>query len=341
MSTDLLVHIQGLYLNFRTFEGLSRVLNGVELKMRPGDVLGLAGETGCGKTLTGLSIPRLIPCPPGQVAGGKVLFQGEDVLKKSEAEMRRLRGRQIALILQDPLSSLNPVFTIGEQMTDAILCRETGLPAYALTPLANLARATRQQRREAGRMAAELLDKVRIPDGAKWLHSYPHEMSGGMRQRVQIAIALAGRPALVVADEPTTALDVSTQAEILELMQQLVKDFRVAVLLISHSFSVLVKLCRQVAVMYAGNVVEWGSIEEVTGNPHHPYTVGLLQSIPHRGLKRGELRGISGTLPSLLEPPLGCRFHPRCPRAMLHCQDAFPPTVEVAPDHEVNCYLYC
>jgi oligopeptide/dipeptide ABC transporter ATP-binding protein len=341
VRADLLVHIKDLFLDFSTFDGITKVLNGVELKLRAGDVLGLVGETGCGKTLTGLSIARLVPCPPGQIVGGQILFKGEDLLHKSESDMRQVRGRQITLILQDPLSSLNPVFTIGEQMTDAILCHEADLPTFALSPMAGLVPSIRRRRREAAEIAVEWLDRVWIPDAARWLGAYPHELSGGMRQRVQIAMALARQPELVVADEPTTALDVSTQAEILELVQQLVDDFRLSILLISHNFSVVAKVCRQVAVMYAGNVVEWGPIEEVTADPRHPYTMGLLQSIPRRGMRRGGLRGIPGTIPSLLDPPPGCRFHPRCSKVMSQCSEAFPPAVEVTPGHEVSCYLYC
>jgi oligopeptide/dipeptide ABC transporter ATP-binding protein len=341
LNTNALVEIRDLRLNFNTFDGLSKVLAGVNLTLEKGDVLGLVGETGCGKTMTALSIPRLIPCPPGQIVGGEVRFEGEDVLAKSEAEMRQLRAARIAMIFQDPTTNLNPVFTIEEQMIDAILCRLGEQWALGLTPFSRWQGKVREKRRQARQKAIEMLARVGISQAEHRIHSYPHEFSGGMRQRVLIAMAMAGQPQLLIADEPTTALDVSIQAQILRLMKELVDEYHLSVLLITHNLGVVAKICNKVAVMYAGRVVETGTLQEIFKAPKHPYTVGLLKAIPTRDRKRGELEGIAGTIPNLLNPPAGCRFNPRCPHVMPLCKvEPAPGVIPLSRTHQVACHLY-
>jgi oligopeptide/dipeptide ABC transporter ATP-binding protein len=344
MDRDLLVDIRDLRLDFRTFDGISKVLNGVNLKMYRGDVLGLVGETGCGKTMTALSIPRLIPCPPGEITGGQVFFEGEDVLPKSDEEMRLLRAKKLAMIFQDPTTSLNPVFTVGDQMIDIIGSRQDASKASRLSMLGGLGSlvpTVRGLRRGAKERALHMLHRVGIGDAAERIDDYPHQFSGGMRQRVLIATALSGTPSLLIADEPTTALDVSIQAQILRLIDELVQELDLSVLLITHNLGVVAKTCQKVAVMYAGVVVEHGSALDIFKAPKHPYTRGLMKAIPTYGTKKGEIKGIPGTVPNFLDPPLGCRFHPRCERANARCAEEPPPQpVEIAPGHEVSCFLY-
>ena len=341
MPDGSLIEIRNLKLNFHTFDGVSKVLAGVDLQVEKGDVMGLVGETGCGKTMTALSIQRLIPCPPGQIIDGEVLFEGEDVLKKSEAEMQELRASRIAMIFQDPTTNLNPVFTIEEQMVDAILCRMGEQWALGLTPFTRWQPSTQEKRRQARAKAVEMLTRVGIPNAEHRIHSYPHEFSGGMKQRVLIAMAMAGEPHLLIADEPTTALDVSIQAQILRLIKELVNEYHLSVLLITHNLGVVAKICNKVAVMYAGRVVEVGTIREIFKSPKHPYTVGLLNAIPTHERKRGELQGIAGSIPNLLNPPLGCRFHPRCPHVMPQCSAEPPPAViPLTRTQRVACHLY-
>jgi len=338
---ESLLEIKDLHLNFTTFDGVSKVLAGVDLRMRRGDVLGLVGETGCGKTMTALSIPRLIPCPPGEIVSGEIWFEGEEVLSKTEDEMRELRAQKIAMIFQDPTTTLNPVFTVEEQMVDAILCRQGFYADLGVTPFGRWQPPVRQRRREARQKAVQALARVGIPDPDKRIHNYPHEFSGGMKQRVQIAMAIVGQPHLLIADEPTTALDVSIQAQILRLIQELVREYHLSVLLITHNLGIVAKICTHVAVMYAGRVVEYGEIRRIFKEPYHPYTVSLLQAIPTRGRKKGELFGIPGSIPNFLAPPPGCRFHPRCPYAMLRCNhEPPPPMLGIAPSHQVACHLY-
>ena len=344
MSSDLLVEIKDLRLNFRTFDGVSKVLNGVNLKMWRGDILGLVGETGCGKTMTALSIARLVPCPPGEITAGEVFFEGEDVLKKTKEEMRLLRAQKLAMIFQDPTTSLNPVFTIGDQMIDIIGSRQDTSKASRLGMLGdvgNLLPDIRQLRRRAKDRALEMLRRVGIGDASQRVTDYPHQFSGGMRQRVLIAAALSGTPTLLIADEPTTALDVSIQAQILRLIQELVEELNLSVLLITHNLGVVAKMCQKVAVMYAGVVVEYGSALDIFKKPKHPYTVGLMRAIPTYGTKKGEIQGIPGSVPDLLNPPPGCRFHPRCEHALPRCsEEPPPPPIEMTADHVVSCFLY-
>jgi peptide/nickel transport system ATP-binding protein len=340
VDNHLLLEIKDLRLNFTTFDGVSKVLAGVNLKLYDGDVLGLVGETGCGKTMTALSIPRLIPCPPGEIVSGQVLFEGQDVLQMSDKEIQELRAQELAVVFQDPKTNLNPVFTVKHQMVDTVLVRMKGFSARLLNPFARFYPSDRADRQEAAAKAVELLERVGIPDHEERITNYPHEFSGGMRQRVLIAMALSGSPRLLIADEPTTALDVSIQAQILRLIQNLVQELDLSVLLITHNLGIVAKTCQRVAVMYAGTVVECGSTLEIFKAPKHPYTQGLLQAIPRRSTVRGEIRGIPGSIPDFISPPSGCRFHPRCPHAMPRCSEQEPNVVEVSPRHEVSCFLF-
>ena len=341
MRNDLLVEIKDLRLDFHTFDGVSKVLNGVNLKVWRGDILGLVGETGCGKTMTALSIPRLIPCPPGEITSGQVLFEGEDVLQKAQEEMRLLRARKLAMIFQDPTTSLNPVFSIGDQMIDVIGSRRDPSRASRLSLMGNIIPAIRGLRQAAEKRAIEMLQRVGIGDASERIDDYPHQFSGGMRQRVLIATALSETPSLLIADEPTTALDVSIQAQILRIIEELVQELNLSVLLITHNLGVVAKMCQRVAVMYAGVVVECGDVIDIFKNSGHPYTIGLLRAIPTYGTKKGEIQGIPGSVPNFLDPPSGCRFHPRCEHATPRCAEEPPPApMEIAPGHEVNCFLY-
>ena len=337
-DTAPLVEIRDLYTEMVTFDGVSKVLNGVNLTIRKGDLLGLVGETGCGKSVTAMSIPRLVPQPPARYPRGEVWFRGENMLAKSGEELRAIRAHHVGVVFQDPMTGLNPVFTVEQQMVDAILNRQNALGATYF-PRAWLP-SSRERRRQARERAVSLLRRVGIPEPEKRVQAYPHQFSGGMRQRVLIAMAISGRPELLIADEPTTALDVSVQAQILRLIAELVREIDLTVLLITHNIGVVAQLCNRIAVMYAGNVVEAGLTRDVLRQPKHPYTRGLLQAIPSEAIARGDLSGVAGAVPSLLNPPPGCRFAPRCAHALPKCSAAFPPTLTVAPEHEVACVLY-
>jgi peptide/nickel transport system ATP-binding protein len=331
-----LLEIRNLHLGMRSFEGEAHVLNGINLTVERGEIWGVVGETGCGKSLTGLSISRLVAAPPARYMAGSIRFEGHELLPAPEAEMQSLRGRRIGMIFQDPTTNLNPVFRIGDQIVDV------ALHAGALDPsiLGLHAKASRSERKNAARrLAIEMLDKVGIPKARERIDDYPHQFSGGMRQRVLIAMALIGRPDLLIADEPTTALDVSVQAQILRLLYDLVQEHRLGVLLITHNLGVVAQICTHVAVMYAGNIIESGSVDEVFKKPIHPYTIGLLASVPTAKMKRGELQGLPGSVPNLLSPPSGCRFAPRCQFAQPRCTAAFPPSIAIAEHHEVACVL--
>jgi oligopeptide/dipeptide ABC transporter ATP-binding protein len=316
-----LLHIDDLHLWMRSFEGEAHVLAGVDLRVGRGEVWGLVGETGCGKSLTGLSISRLVASPPGRYGGGRIVFDGQDLLALDEARVRPLRGRRIGMIFQDPTTNLNPLFRIGEQLTDVAL--EAGRHSPEILGVAPGASA-RERRTAARELAARMLQEVRIPNARQRLDDYPHQFSGGMRQRVLIAMALIGRPDLLIADEPTTALDVSVQAQILALLKAMVAEHRMAVLLITHNLGVVAQSCSHVAVMYAGAIVERGLVRQVLAAPRHPYTQALLKSIPTRGTARGALEGIPGVVPDLVKPPPGCRFAPRCARADAACTATMP-----------------
>ena len=331
-----LLEIRNLHLMLHSFEGRAHILNGIHLTVERGEVWGLVGETGCGKSVTGLSVSRLLASPPAEYAQGEILFDGQDVLQADEQTMRALRGRRIGMIFQDPTTNLNPVFRISEQMIDVALHVATHDPG--LLGLARNAGA-RDKRAAARGVAIQMLDKVGIPQAAERVDLYPHEFSGGMRQRVLIAMALIGKPDLLIADEPTTALDVSVQAQVLRLIHGLVQEFNLGVLLITHNLGVVAQVCTNVAVMYAGNIVESGPVRAIFKRPGHPYTRALLRAIPAAHMKRGDLVGLAGTVPNLIAPPSGCRFAARCELARKVCSERVPPAVEVARGHQVHCVL--
>ena len=329
-----LLHIDQLHLAMRSFEGEAHVLNGVDLQVNPGEIWGLAGETGCGKSVTGLSVSRLLATPPARYLSGRILFDGQDVLALNEQAMRRLRGRAISMIFQDPATNLNPVLRVGEQIADVAF--EIGRHAPEVLGLA--AGASRSQRKAAASaLGIRMLERVGIADATRRARDYPHQFSGGMRQRVLIAMALVGQPRLLIADEPTTALDVTLQAQILQLLSDLVRDSGTAVLMITHNLGVVAQICSHVAVMYAGHVVESGRTRDVLNSARHPYTRALLAALPRPGLARGQLANLPGRVPDLIHPPSGCRFAPRCPRATRDCSVQTPGTTVLSPTHQVAC----
>ena len=329
-----LLHIHNLHLAMRSFEGEAHVLNGVELEIDKGEIWGLAGETGCGKSVTGLSVSRLVNTPPARYMQGQILFDGQDVLAMDERAMRRLRGRAISMIFQDPSTNLNPVLRVGEQIAD--VAYEIGRNAPGILGLTAQAGRT-ERRRAAEKLGVQMLERVGIVDAARRARDYPHQFSGGMRQRVLIAMALVGQPRLLIADEPTTALDVTLQAQILRLLSELVKSSDTAVLMITHNLGVVAQICSHVAVMYAGHVVESGRTQEVLQSPRHPYTQALLAALPRPGLQRGQLANLPGRVPDLIRAPPGCRFAPRCSRATSQCDVQTPVSVAVSATHHVAC----
>jgi oligopeptide/dipeptide ABC transporter ATP-binding protein len=316
-----LLEVKNLHTYFQTREGLVCAVEGVSFHLDQGELLGLVGESGCGKSMTALSIMRLIS-PPGKIVAGEILFQGKNLLKLSNAQMRDVRGNDIAMIFQDPMTSLNPVFSVGEQIAEALRLHR-GL-----------------SRKEARAAAIEAMREVSIPDPGLRADDYPHQLSGGMRQRVMIAMALACDPKLLIADEPTTALDVTIQAQILELMKELQKKIGMALLLITHDLGVVAEQADEVAIMYAGKIVERSNTRAIFTKPFHPYTVGLLNSLPRTGgAKRKRLDAIPGVVPSPLNLPSGCRFRDRCPRAADVCAQTEPKLVAKDPGHTVACHF--
>jgi oligopeptide/dipeptide ABC transporter ATP-binding protein len=323
-STTPLLSIRGLRTYFDTEAGVAKAVDGVDLDILPGEVLGLVGESGSGKSVTALSVLRLVPSPPGRIVAGEIEFKGRNLLGLSWEEIRKVRGSEISMIFQEPMTSLNPVFTIGMQVTEVILQHE----------------AVSQD--EANRRAVDILTEVGIPDAARRMTQYPHHLSGGMRQRVMIAMALVLNPDLLIADEPTTALDVTIQAQILDLMLEL-KERRpgAAILLITHNLAVVAETCDRVAVMYGGKIQEVAPVRRLFENPLHPYTQGLLGSIPRvDGARARRLNVIPGTVPSILDMPIGCKFVTRCPYRFEPCPDKEPPLIEMEPGHLVRCHLY-
>ena len=297
------LRVRDLTIEFATEDGVIRAADGVSFDVQPNETLGLVGESGCGKTVTGLSILRLIPMPPGRIASGSIELLGRDLVLLDNREIEDIRGRDISMIFQEPMTALNPVFTIGNQMAD-VLCRHRDLT-----------------RRQARPLAAELLAKVNIPEPADRLDDYPHQLSGGMRQRVMIAMALSCNPQLLIADEPTTALDVTTQAQVLQQIKVLQTEFRMAVILVTHDLGVVAETCKRALVMYCGSIVESGDTANLFSHPRHPYTAGLLASIPRlRSERVAELPVIPGRVPDLLNLPAGCRFADRCPRVHERCR---------------------
>jgi oligopeptide/dipeptide ABC transporter ATP-binding protein len=320
-----LLKVRNLQTHFPTRAGLVRAVDGVTFHIDSGELLGVVGESGCGKSITALSIMRLIS-PPGKIVGGEIIFDGKNLLKLSDAEMRQIRGDDIAMIFQDPMTSLNPVFTVGEQIAEAL-------------------RLHRKLSRKAAREAAiQAMREVSIPDPARRVDDYPHQLSGGMRQRVMIAMALACDPKLLIADEPTTALDVTIQAQILELLDELRRSRELAVLLITHDLGVVAEVADRVAVMYTGRIVEESLVEELFARPKHPYTEGLLRSVPKLTAadvaKKERLETIEGTVPSPTNLPPGCHFAPRCPHRMPRCTEEEIPLYDLEGGVKVRCVLY-
>lgn len=322
-SNDLLLHLVDLHTYFFTGEGVCRAVDGVSFSIRRGETLGLVGESGCGKSVTALSILRLVPSPPGRVVQGRILFNGRDLLTLSQREMRRLRGNAISLIFQEPMTALNPVFTVGDQIGEVFRIHR------------------RMSRRQSLEAAISMMEKVRIPEPRQRAREYPHQLSGGMRQRVMIAMALACDPDLLIADEPTTALDVTIQAQILALMEDLKQRMDAAVILITHDLGVIAEVADRVAVMYAGQIVEEGPVHDLFVEPLHPYTRGLLKAIPRLDLGPDEpLHVIEGIVPSPLRFPPGCRFHPRCDVRVDACPRVEPELLPVGEGRRVRCILY-
>lgn len=313
-----LLQIRNLSTVFPTERGIAKAVDNVSLNIEPGSVLGIVGESGCGKSVTALSILRLVPAP-GRIAGGEILLNGQDLFKLKESQMQEIRGNKIAFIPQDPMTALNPVYTIGEQIIEAIeLHQKVG-------------------RKQARERAIAVLNQVKLPEAAQRIDEYPHQFSGGMRQRVMIAMALSCKPDLLIADEPTTALDVTVQAQILDLLRSIQRDQGMSIILITHDMGVVAEMCDTVAVMYAGSVVEQASVQELFANPLHPYTTALLNSIPRPGVTR--LAAIEGQPPDLANLPKGCRFADRCPLVEPRSREAVPALEEKAPGHFVRCVV--
>ena len=324
-AREPVLEVRNLRTWFHTRHGVARAVDGIALSVAQGEVLCIVGESGCGKSVTALSAMRLVP-PPGRVESGEVLFEGRNLLELPPGEMAALRGARMSMIFQDPTSALNPVAQVGRQISEV----------YEIH---------RNTKRQAGfAKAVEMLEKVGIPDARRRAEAYPHEMSGGMAQRVMIAMALACEPRLLIADEPTTALDVTIQAQILDLMRGLQSELGMATILITHDLGVVAEMADRVAVMYAGEIVEQADVETLFGEPGHPYTRDLIGSIPVLGELRDELAVIPGTVPSLVDPPKGCRFASRCRARIEHglenCAEQQPPLAEIAPGHSVRCWLY-
>ena len=318
-----LLEVKGLQTYFKTDAGIVKAVDGISFTLNKGETLGIVGESGSGKSVTNLSIMRLIPSPPGKIVGGEVLFEGKDILKLSEGELRHLRGNDISMIFQDPMTSLNPFLRISTQMIETIRLHQS------------------MSRKEALAKSIEMLKLVGIPAAEERIHSYPHQFSGGMRQRVMIGMALSCEAKVLIADEPTTALDVTIQAQILELIQELSKKLDTAVILITHDLGVVAGMCDTVCVMYAGKIVEMAKTDDLYANPSHPYTYGLIQSVPRLDKAHdGKLFSIEGQPPNVIDLPPCCPFHPRCHKAMDICRTQYPPTKDLGNGHEVSCWLF-
>ncbi|MGA8615418.1 MAG: ABC transporter ATP-binding protein [Xanthobacteraceae bacterium] len=319
------LEIRGLKTHFKTDEGVVRAVDGVDLTIARGETLSVVGESGCGKTVTAMTVLKLIAMPPGKIVAGRILWKGRDLVPLDANSMRRIRSREIAIVFQEPMTSLNPVYTVGQQIAEVVRLHQDF------------------NRREAMGRAIEMLHLVHVPAPERRIHDYPHQLSGGMRQRVMIAMALVCNPELLIADEPTTALDVTIQAQILDLLGEMKSRFGMAIMLITHAMGVVAEMAERVAVMYAGRIVEEASVDDLFARPLHPYTQGLIRSIPRLDKasgKRHRLETISGTVPSLLDPPPGCRFAPRCGFATAACTRAMPELRIIDGDHKVACILY-
>jgi oligopeptide/dipeptide ABC transporter ATP-binding protein len=320
VTEDLLLRVTDLAVGFDSDGAIARAVDGVSFDVRKGRTLGIVGESGCGKTVTAFSVMRLLPQPQGRILSGRILFEGLDLAQATPEEMHRVRGARIGMVFQEPLSALNPVQTIGRQISEVFLLHAT------------------KDKRDALARSVEMLRRVGIPSPEVRVGEFPHQLSGGMRQRVVIAMALACRPALLIADEPTTALDVTIQAQILELMRELQREMGMSIVLITHDLGVIAETCDEVAVMYAGRIAERGSVEDIFSRPAHPYTRGLLASIPRMSTPRkSRLATIEGMVPGLNELPSGCRFRNRCPYAQPACAEVVPPLEAMTPGHDVSC----
>ena len=325
MSEEMILRVRGLMTEFRTERGTVKAVNDVSFSLRKGETLGIVGESGCGKSVTNLSILRLIQDPPGRVTGGEVLFKGKDLISQPEEQIRTVRGKHISMIFQDPLTSLNPVIKVGTQITETLRLHH------------------RIGKGEAKAKAVELLKLIGIPDAGQRINDYPHQFSGGMRQRVMIAMALSCNPEILIADEPTTALDVTIQAQILDLIKNLSAGKAVSVIMVTHDLGVVAGMCDSVCVMYAGKILERAKIDELFYDPKHPYTIGLLNSIPRIDRTGGSrLNSISGAPPDLINLPQGCSFRPRCEKALDICSRISPPEIPIKEDglRTVACWLH-
>ncbi|MBY0121216.1 ABC transporter ATP-binding protein [Bacillus sp. S/N-304-OC-R1] len=318
---EKVLEVKDLHVSFKTFGGEVKAVRGVTFDLYKGETLAIVGESGCGKSVTSQSIMRLIPNPPGKIIKGSINFKGTDLTKLKERQMRNIRGADISMIFQDPMTALNPTIKIGEQIIEGILQHES------------------ISRQEAKKMALEMLELVGIPDPLERLNHYPHQFSGGMRQRIVIAMALVCQPEILIADEPTTALDVTIQAQILDLFRDIQKKTGVSIILITHDLGVVAQVANRIAVMYAGKIVEAGSRREIFYNPQHPYTKGLLNSVPRLDLEEADLIPIGGTPPDLFSPPAGCPFTARCSYAMEVCERAYPFKTHLSKEHHVDCWL--
>lgn len=322
MNPEVLLEVKNLQTHFTTKRGTSKAVDGIDFTLHKGETLGIVGESGCGKSITSLSILRLIPSPPGKIAGGEILFKGRNLVEIPESEMRKLRGNEISMIFQEPMTSLNPVLPVGEQIAEAIRLHQ------------------KLSKKEAAKQAVEMLRLVGIPSPEKRAKQEPFQLSGGMRQRVMIAMALSCNPEVLIADEPTTALDVTIQAQILRLMKELQERLGMGVILITHDLGVVAETCDKVAVMYAGNIVEHATTEELFENPLHPYTQGLLASLPKIHEDQEELYTIEGNVPSAFNMPPGCRFATRCPFATTLCHEQKPELLPHESGSSVRCWKY-
>lgn len=314
-----LLEVKDLSIHYITHKSTVRAVNNVSFSIERGETLGLVGETGAGKTTTALGLMALVPNPPGKIVGGEILFDGENILEKSDADLRKMRGNDISMIFQDPMTALNPILRIGDQISEVVALHRDCTKA------------------EADKVSLQMLEMVGIP--AERFTDYPHQFSGGMKQRVVIAIALACNPELLIADEPTTALDVTIQAQVLDMIGRLKTELKTAVLMITHDLGIVAESCDKVAIMYAGEIVEYGNLEHIFENVKHPYTIGLFESIPSLDKDVDRLKPIAGLMPDPANLPNGCKFHPRCPYATERCKDRHPELVEVEPGHRVRCLL--
>jgi peptide/nickel transport system ATP-binding protein len=319
---ERLLSVEGLRTSFFTDDGVIPAVDNVDFYVNEGEILGIVGESGCGKSVTSLSIMGLVPHPPGKVVGGKILFKGEDLTKASERRMRQIRGNEIAMIFQEPMTSLNPLFTIGDQLVEAIRIHK---------------KWSKQKARER---AIEMMKHVGLPRAEELMNEYPHQLSGGMRQRVMIAMAMVCEPKLLIADEPTTALDVTIQAQILQLMKKLNEESNTAVIMITHDLGVVAEICDRVVVMYSGKVVEEGDVKTIFKNPQHPYTKGLIQSVPDMRFKQQRLYSIPGNVPKPGSIKNGCRFAPRCKQAFDRCFEENPELYTTESGHRTRCFLH-